>query len=67
MYRHRQLTSMLQCPSQVIRTSRLIIVLFGCLSGTFAVLATEGMGLSLDWIYSSQGVFLGSSVIPIAF
>ena len=58
---------MLQCPSQVIRTSRLIIVLFGCLSGTFAVLATEGIGLSLDWIYSSQGVFLGSSVIPIAF
>jgi len=51
----------------VIRTSRIIIFIFGCISGPLAVLITEGIGLSLDWIYSSQGIFLGSAVLPIVF
>lgn len=51
---------------QILRTSRTVVLLFGCFMGVLAVLLNKA-GVSLGWMYLAMGVFIGSAVIPVAF
>ncbi|EPS63443.1 hypothetical protein M569_11338, partial [Genlisea aurea] len=51
---------------QILKISRIIILIFGCFSGIFAVVLNKA-GVSLGWMYLAMGVFIGSAVLPIAF
>ena len=50
---------------QLLRTSRIVIVIFGLGMGTLAGILL-GMGLSLGFVYLAMGILIGSAVIPIA-
>lgn len=51
---------------QILRVSRSVVLVFGCLMGLLAVILNKA-GVSLGWMYLAMGVFVGSAVIPIAF
>ena len=51
---------------EILRVSRLVILVFGCLMGALAV-ALNVAGVSLGWMYLAMGVVIGSAVAPIAF
>lgn len=51
---------------QILKVSRLIILLFGCFMGLLAVILNKA-GVSLSWMYLAMGVLIGSAVLPIAF
>ena len=50
---------------QLLKTSRIVIVIFGLGMGTLAGILF-GMGLSLGFVYLAMGILIGSAVIPIA-
>ncbi|KAK3128809.1 hypothetical protein QOZ80_6BG0466650 [Eleusine coracana subsp. coracana] len=50
---------------QILRVSRAVILVFGCLMGVLAVVLNL-VGVSLGWMYLAMGVLIGSAVIPIA-
>jgi len=50
---------------QLLKTSRIVIVIFGLGMGTLAGILL-GMGLSLGFVYLAMGILIGSAVIPIA-
>lgn len=50
---------------QILRVSRAVIFIFGCLMGVLAVILNL-FGVSLGWMYLAMGVIIGSAVIPIA-
>ncbi|TVU11910.1 hypothetical protein EJB05_45521, partial [Eragrostis curvula] len=50
---------------QILRVSRAVIFVFGCLMGVLAVILNL-VGVSLGWMYLAMGVIIGSAVIPIA-
>lgn len=49
---------------QILRVSRIVIVVFGLFMGGFAI-ALFAMGLSLGWVYLFMGVVIGSAVAPL--
>eukprot|EP00249_Psilotum_nudum_P017269 c26242_g1_i1 orf=339-2477(+) len=51
---------------QILRVSRLVVLLFGCFMGFLAVLLNKA-GVSLGWMYLAMGVLIGSAVMPVAF
>ncbi|XP_051137330.1 urea-proton symporter DUR3 [Andrographis paniculata] len=51
---------------QILRVSRTIVLVFGCLMGILAVILNKA-NVSLGWMYLAMGVFIGSAVVPIAF
>ncbi|KAK4389118.1 Urea-proton symporter DUR3 [Sesamum angolense] len=51
---------------QILKVSRIVVLVFGCLMGILAVILNKA-GVSLGWMYLAMGVFIGSAVIPIAF
>lgn len=50
----------------ILRVSRAVILVFGCLMGLLAILLNKA-GVSLGWMYLAMGVLIGSAVLPIAF
>ncbi|GAX77380.1 hypothetical protein CEUSTIGMA_g4826.t1 [Chlamydomonas eustigma] len=50
---------------QVIFVSRIMVVVYGILSGLFAIILLS-IGLSLGWVYLVMGIMIGSAVFPIA-
>ncbi|KAL3689745.1 hypothetical protein R1sor_016054 [Riccia sorocarpa] len=51
---------------QILKVSRLIVLIFGLFMGVLAALLNVA-GVSLGWVYLAMGVFIGSAVIPVAF
>ncbi|KAL3694329.1 hypothetical protein R1sor_007980 [Riccia sorocarpa] len=51
---------------QILKVSRLIVLISGLLMGVLAVLLNL-VGVSLGWVYLAMGVFICSAVIPVAF
>ncbi|KAK4435571.1 Urea-proton symporter DUR3 [Sesamum alatum] len=51
---------------QILKVSRIVILVFGCFMGILAVILNKA-GVSLGWMYLAMGVFIGSAVLPIAF
>lgn len=51
---------------QILRVSRIVVLLFGCFMGVLAVVLNKA-GVSLGWMYLAMGVIIGSAVMPIAF
>ncbi|KAL0393769.1 UNVERIFIED_CONTAM: Urea-proton symporter DUR3 [Sesamum latifolium] len=51
---------------QILKVSRIVVLVFGCLMGILAVILNKA-GVSLGWMYLAMGVFIGSAVLPIAF
>jgi Na+/proline symporter len=49
---------------QILRVSRIIVLIFGLGMGAFAV-ALQYIGLNLGWVYLFMGVVIGSAVIPM--
>jgi Na+/proline symporter len=49
---------------QILKVSRLVIVLFGLFMGAFAI-ALQEIGLNLGWVYLFMGIVIGSAVIPL--
>lgn len=45
--------------------SRVAIVVYGILSGIFAIILQE-IGLNLGWVYLFMGIVIGSAVVPVA-
>ena len=50
---------------QLVKVSRITIVVFGIGMGGLAVVLL-GMGLSLGFVYLAMGILIGSAVVPIA-
>mmetsp|Transcript_5409 Transcript_5409/g.7772 ORF Transcript_5409/g.7772 Transcript_5409/m.7772 type:complete len:614 (-) Transcript_5409:602-2443(-) len=50
--------------AQILRISRIVIVLFGLFMGLFSI-ALHEMGLNLGWVYLFMGIMIGSAVIPL--
>ena len=50
---------------QLVKVSRITIVVFGLGMGGLAVVLL-GMGLSLGFVYLAMGILIGSAVVPIA-
>ncbi|MDE0954455.1 MAG: sodium:solute symporter family protein [Candidatus Poseidoniales archaeon] len=50
---------------QLVKVSRITIVIFGIGMGGLAVVLL-GMGLSLGFVYLAMGILIGSAVVPIA-
>lgn len=51
---------------QILKISRIVIVVFGLLMGCFS-LALNEIGLNLGWVYLFMGVVIGSAVAPLWF
>nr|ATG71187.1 ATDUR3 [Juniperus flaccida] len=51
---------------QILKVSRAVVLVFGCLMGVLAVVLNKA-GISLGWMYLAMGVLIGSAVMPIAF
>lgn len=49
---------------QILKVSRIVIVVFGLLMGALAVLL-DVIGLNLGWVYLFMGIVIGSAVIPL--
>jgi hypothetical protein len=49
---------------QILKVSRIVIVVFGLLMGCLSLLLFE-IGLNLGWVYLFMGVVIGSAVIPL--
>lgn len=49
---------------QILKVSRIVIVVFGLFMGLFSIALSE-MGLNLGWVYLFMGVVIGSAVIPL--
>jgi len=49
---------------QILRVSRVIVLVFGLGMGAFAV-ALQYIGLNLGWVYLFMGIMIGSAVIPM--
>ncbi|KAL6642363.1 hypothetical protein ACP70R_020544 [Stipagrostis hirtigluma subsp. patula] len=50
---------------QILRVSRAVVFVFGCLMGVLAVVLNL-VGVSLGWMYMAMGVIIGPAVIPLA-
>jgi len=50
---------------QIIGVSRIVIAIYGILSGVFAIVLKR-IGISLGWLYLFMGVIIGSAVFPVA-
>lgn len=48
----------------ILKVSRIVIVLFGLFMGVFSIVLYE-LGLNLGWVYLFMGVVIGSAVIPL--
>ena len=48
----------------IIRVSRIVIVIFGACMGVLAVILNY-IGLNLGWVYLFMGIMIGSAVIPL--
>lgn len=51
---------------QILRVSRIVIVVFGIFMGCFSLILFE-LGLNLGWVYLFMGVVIGSAVAPLWF
>jgi SSS family transporter len=49
---------------QILKVSRIVIVVFGLFSGAFAIVL-QTIGLSLGWVYLFMGIIIGSAVAPL--
>jgi len=49
---------------QILKVSRIVIVVFGLFMGAFSILLNE-LGLNLGWVYLFMGVVIGSAVVPL--
>ena len=49
---------------QILKCSRIVIVVFGLFMGAFSILLAE-IGLNLGWVYLFMGIMIGSAVIPL--
>ena len=49
---------------QILKVSRIVIVVFGLFMGCFSLILSE-IGLNLGWVYLFMGVVIGSAVIPL--
>jgi len=49
---------------QILKVSRIVIVVFGLFMGLFSIALNE-MGLNLGWVYLFMGVVIGSAVVPL--
>jgi SSS family transporter len=49
---------------QILKVSRIVIVVFGLFMGAFAILLFA-IGLSLGWVYLFMGIIIGSAVAPL--
>lgn len=50
--------------ADILKVSRIVIVLFGLFMGCFSIALSE-MGLNLGWVYLFMGVVIGSAVVPL--
>jgi SSS family transporter len=50
--------------AQILKVSRIVIVLFGLLMGALSVVL-DWLGLNLGWVYLFMGIVIGSAVIPL--
>lgn len=50
----------------ILKVSRVVIVVFGLLMGLFSLVLYE-LNLNLGWVYLFMGVVIGSAVLPLAF
>ena len=49
---------------QILKVSRIVIVLFGLLMGGLSIIL-DWLGLTLGWVYLFMGIVIGSAVIPL--
>mmetsp|Transcript_16819 Transcript_16819/g.27917 ORF Transcript_16819/g.27917 Transcript_16819/m.27917 type:complete len:534 (-) Transcript_16819:177-1778(-) len=52
--------------AQILKVSRIVIVVFGLFMGCFSLALFE-IGLNLGWVYLFMGVVIGSAVAPLWF
>jgi len=50
--------------AQILKVSRVVIVVFGLFMGGFSIALAE-IGLNLSWVYLFMGVLIGSAVFPL--
>mmetsp|Transcript_21774 Transcript_21774/g.46587 ORF Transcript_21774/g.46587 Transcript_21774/m.46587 type:complete len:751 (+) Transcript_21774:173-2425(+) len=50
--------------AQILKVSRIVIVLFGIFMGLFSIVLNV-IGLNLGWVYLFMGIVIGSAVIPL--
>lgn len=50
--------------ADILKVSRVVIVVFGLFMGVFSIALNE-MGLNLGWVYLFMGVVIGSAVVPL--
>eukprot|EP00871_Galdieria_phlegrea_P004611 jgi/Galph1/5150/GphlegSOOS_G3780.1 len=51
---------------QIIRISRIVIIVFGLTMGVFGIVLHH-IGLNLNWVYLFMGIIIGAAVFPVAF
>ncbi|GJD05601.1 Urea-proton symporter DUR3 [Galdieria sulphuraria] len=51
---------------QIIRVSRMVIIVFGLTMGVFGIVLHH-IGLNLNWVYLFMGIVIGAAVFPVAF
>jgi len=51
---------------QIIRVSRIVIVVFGLTMGVFGIVLHH-IGLNLNWVFLFTGIIIGAAVFPVAF
>jgi SSS family transporter len=49
---------------QILKVSRIVIVVFGLFMGAFSIALAE-IGLNLGWVYLFMGIMIGSAVVPL--
>ena len=49
---------------QILKVSRVVIVVFGLFMGAFSIALAE-IGLNLGWVYLFMGIVIGSAVFPL--
>eukprot|EP00967_Tisochrysis_lutea_P140368 scaffold256424_cov32-Tisochrysis_lutea.AAC.1 len=52
--------------TQLLRVSRIMVVVYGLLSGFFGWFL-YGVGANLGWVYNFMGIMIGSAVLPVSF
>ena len=50
--------------AQILFVSRVVIVVFGLVMGSFSIALAE-IGLNLGWVYLFMGIVIGSAVVPL--
>lgn len=50
--------------AQILKVSRIVIVVFGLFMGCFSIALFE-IGLNLGWVYLFMGIIIGSAVVPL--